>query len=70
MQRACEMDSAIFHDRFAGALQDIMRRFRASAPPTQVSRFAHAHRAWLSGVAWQIGNQAAGRMPWGWTTSW
>ncbi|MEV8246732.1 MULTISPECIES: terpene synthase family protein [Streptomyces] len=63
VHRACETDSAIFHDRFAGALQDIMRRFRASAPPTQVSRFAHAHRAWLSGVAWQIGNQAAGRMP-------
>lgn len=63
VQRACETDSAVSSDRFAGALQDIMRRFRGFAPPTQVSRFVHAHRAWLSGVAWQIGNQAAGRMP-------
>jgi hypothetical protein len=44
-------------------LLDIMRRFRSFAPPTQVGRFVHAHRAWLSGVAWQIGNQAVGRMP-------
>jgi hypothetical protein len=63
VQRACETDSAAGTDRFLGALRDIMRRFRGFAPPTQVSRFTHAHRAWLSGVAWQIGNQAAGRMP-------
>ncbi|CAM5236344.1 Spiroviolene synthase [Streptomyces tendae] len=63
VQRACEADSARGADRFLGALQDIVRRFRGFAPPTQVSRFTHAHRAWLSGVAWQIGNQAAGRMP-------
>ncbi len=63
VQRACEADTARGADRFVGALQDIVRRFRGFAPPTQVSRFTHAHRAWLSGVAWQIGNQAAGRMP-------
>ncbi|WP_344520896.1 terpene synthase family protein [Streptomyces rectiviolaceus] len=63
VQRACETDSAVADDRFIGALQDIMRRFRSFAPPTQVHRFAQAHRAWLSGVSWQIGNQAAGRMP-------
>jgi hypothetical protein len=63
VQRACETDSARPEDRYARALQDIMRRFRSFAPPTQVSRFVHAHRAWLSGVAWQIGNQAVGRMP-------
>ncbi|WP_367046588.1 hypothetical protein [Streptomyces sp. Je 1-332] len=63
VQRACETDSAAADDRFIGALQDIMRRFRSFAPPTQVHRFVQAHRAWLSGVAWQIGNQAAGRMP-------
>lgn len=63
VQRACETDSARPEDRYARALQDIMRRFRSYAPPQQVSRFVHAHRAWLSGVAWQIGNQALGRMP-------
>ena len=63
VQRACETDSATCDDRYARALQDITRQFRSFAPPTQVVRFAHAHRAWLSGVAWQIGNQALGRMP-------
>ncbi|MEU2930188.1 terpene synthase family protein [Streptomyces sp. NPDC007251] len=63
VQRACETDSARPGDPYAVALQDIMRRFRSFAPPTQVTRFVHAHRAWLSGVAWQIGNQALGRMP-------
>ncbi|WP_199828827.1 terpene synthase family protein [Streptomyces sp. NRRL B-24085] len=63
VQRACETDSARPDDRYARALQDIMRRIRSFTPPTQVSRFVHAHRAWLSGVAWQIGNQAVGRMP-------
>ncbi|BCL26683.1 hypothetical protein GCM10017557_15420 [Streptomyces aurantiacus] len=63
VQRACETGLAEPADRYARALQDVMRRFRSFAPPTQVTRFVHAHRAWLSGVAWQIGNQAAGRMP-------
>ncbi|POX45098.1 hypothetical protein C3489_35015 [Streptomyces sp. Ru71] len=63
VQRACETDRAEPDDRYARALQDIMRRFRSLTPPTQVARFVHAHRAWLSGVAWQIGNQAVGRMP-------
>lgn len=63
VQRACETDTATGEDRYIGARKDILRRFRSLATPTQVSRFAHAHRAWLSGVAWQIGNQALGRMP-------
>jgi hypothetical protein len=63
VQRACETSSAKGEDRYIGALQDIVDRFRGFAPPTQVARFAHAHRAWLSGVAWQVGNQAVGRMP-------
>lgn len=63
VQRACETDSAAPDDRYACALQDIVRRFRSFAAPTQVARFQYAHRAWLSGVAWQIGNQAMGRMP-------
>jgi hypothetical protein len=63
VQRACETDRAEPEDRYAQVLQDIMRRVRSCAPPTQVARFVHAHRAWLSGVAWQVGNQATGRMP-------
>ncbi|MDI3423932.1 terpene synthase family protein [Streptomyces luteolus] len=63
VQRACETDLARPEDRYARALQSITRSFRSFAPPTQVSRFVHAHRAWLSGVSWQIGNQAMGRMP-------
>jgi hypothetical protein len=63
VQRACETGLAAPEDRFARVLQDLTRCFRSFAPPTQVTRFVHAHRAWLSGVAWQIGNQAAGRMP-------
>lgn len=63
VQRACEAHSARGEDRFIAALQDIVGRFRSFAPPPQVRRFVHAHRAWLSGVAWQIGNQAVGRMP-------
>ncbi len=63
VQRACEAVTATGEDRFVGALQDIVGRFRALCPAPQVRRFAHAHRAWLSGVAWQVGNHAADRMP-------
>ncbi|MEU8956010.1 hypothetical protein AB0C93_17095 [Streptomyces sp. NPDC048518] len=63
VQRACETDTAEYGDRFVGALQDIMRRLRSFTPPTQVDRFVQGHRAWLSGVSWQIGNQSLGRMP-------
>lgn len=50
-------------DRFAHALHDLGLRIRACAGPVQVRRFEHAHRAWLTGVQWQIGNRAAGRTP-------
>lgn len=50
-------------DPFVAALQDIGRRFAACATPVQVRRFADAHRAWLFGVAWQVANRAAARMP-------
>ncbi|GAA2276803.1 hypothetical protein GCM10010145_57140 [Streptomyces ruber] len=64
IQRAFEAPGADMADeRFAAPLQDIARRFRALGTPSQVRRFAHAQRAWLSGVSWQIGNQAVGRMP-------
>ncbi|MER8222102.1 hypothetical protein ABTZ58_16230 [Streptomyces sp. NPDC094143] len=63
VQRACENDTAAGADRYIGALRDIVRLFRSLGTPAQVGRFAHAHRAWLSGVAWQVGNQALGRMP-------
>ncbi|GAB2997658.1 terpene synthase family protein [Amycolatopsis acidiphila] len=51
------------NDPFVAALQDIGRRFHACATPVQVRRFTEAHRAWLFGVAWQVANCAAGRMP-------
>ncbi|GHF33310.1 hypothetical protein FHX82_005266 [Amycolatopsis bartoniae] len=50
-------------DPYVAALQDIGRAFAACATPVQVRRFTDAHRAWLFGVAWQIANCAAGRMP-------
>ncbi|MFH8484050.1 terpene synthase family protein [Streptomyces longisporoflavus] len=63
VQRVCDAPFAVGADPYVGALRDIVDRFRSFAPPTQVRRFAQAHRAWLSGVAWQVGNQASGRMP-------
>ncbi|MGV9885303.1 terpene synthase family protein [Streptomyces sp. NPDC003006] len=63
VQRACEAPSAVGEDPYIAALQDIVGRFRSFAPPTQVRRFARGHQAWLAGVAWQVGNQAAGHMP-------
>ncbi|REE95226.1 terpene synthase family protein [Thermomonospora umbrina] len=50
-------------DAYARALQDIAARFRAVGTPVQFQRFVAAHRAWLSGVAWQIANRARGHMP-------
>ncbi|MGW7440144.1 terpene synthase family protein [Streptomyces sp. NPDC054849] len=64
VQRAAEAPSAPDGgERFIPALQDIVGRFRSFGTPAQVRRFTAAHRAWLSGVCWQIGNVAAGRMP-------
>ncbi|MFJ3580820.1 hypothetical protein ACIPPS_01075 [Streptomyces sp. NPDC090127] len=64
VQRAAEAPSAADGgERFVAPLQDIVGRFRSFGTPTQVRRFTAAHRAWLSGVCWQIGNEAAGRMP-------
>ncbi|MFC6067756.1 terpene synthase family protein [Streptomyces ochraceiscleroticus] len=64
VQRALEAPSARDEsDGFIPALQEIAAQFRSFGTPLQVRRFAAAHRAWLSGVTWQIGNAAAGRMP-------
>ncbi|MFD0315534.1 terpene synthase family protein [Streptomyces flavalbus] len=63
VQRAYDAPSAVSDDPYVIANQDIARRFRSFAGPTQVDRFGHAQRAWLAGVAWQIGNQSAGVMP-------
>ncbi|MFF5971959.1 glutamate dehydrogenase [Streptomyces sp. NPDC012769] len=64
VQRAAEAPTAADGgERFVRPLQDIIGRFRSLGTAPQVRRFLDAHRAWLSGVAWQIGNQAAGRMP-------
>ncbi|MGP4113908.1 terpene synthase family protein [Streptomyces sp. 4N509B] len=50
-------------DPFLPPLRDVARRLRAIGTPTTTRRFAVAHRAWLSGVTWQIGNRARGHMP-------
>ncbi|OKK06882.1 hypothetical protein AMK26_06795 [Streptomyces sp. CB03234] len=64
VQRAAEAPSATDGgERYIPALQDILARFRSFGTAAQVRRFTHAQRAWLSGVCWQVGNQASGRMP-------
>ncbi|MDJ1133564.1 terpene synthase family protein [Streptomyces iconiensis] len=64
VQRGLEAPSARHEEeRFIPALQGIAAMFRSFGQPALVRRFGAAHRAWLSGVAWQIGNAAAGRMP-------
>ena len=64
VQRALEVpDGLVDDDPYAAAVHDIGRRMREVATPVQVQRFIHAHRLWLMGVAAQISNRAAGRMP-------
>ncbi|NUP81544.1 MAG: hypothetical protein HOV96_28800 [Nonomuraea sp.] len=64
LQRALERPVPAPGDAaFAGALRDIAARFRRLGTPVQFQRFVAAHRAWLTGVAWQIANKARGRMP-------
>lgn len=64
VQRALEAPTA--HDdgeRYTPPLQDIATRFRSLGTSTQFHRFAAAHRAWLAGVCWQVGNYTRGHMP-------
>ncbi|XVQ15471.1 terpene synthase family protein [Spirillospora sp. CA-255316] len=64
IQRALECPhSAVGDDAYARALQDIAARFLAGGTAVQFQRFVTAHRAWLTGVAWQIANQSRGRLP-------
>jgi hypothetical protein len=64
VQRALEVPGPLrCGDPYAAALHDLAERFRALAGPVQNRRFHHAHRAWLTGVQWQIGNRATGHMP-------
>ncbi|HEX4814928.1 MAG TPA: hypothetical protein VFV66_19475 [Nonomuraea sp.] len=64
VQRALETPGpAHFDDPYAAALHDLGERFRACAGPARMRRFTHAHRAWLTGVQWQVGNAARGYMP-------
>jgi hypothetical protein len=44
-------------------LRDVASQLRRLATPSQRVRFAAAHRAWLFGVAWQIGNRRRGHLP-------
>lgn len=50
-------------DPYAAVVHEIGELFRTAAGPVQNHRFQHAHRAWLTGVQWQIGNRAMSRMP-------
>ncbi|GAA4936416.1 hypothetical protein GCM10023237_68550 [Streptomyces coeruleoprunus] len=50
-------------ERYIPALCDIAERMAQAGPPEAFRRFVAGHRAWLSGVTWQIGNQAANRRP-------
>lgn len=52
-----------FTDRYAEAIHELGEMFRAITSPTVVRRFIDAHRAWLWGVQWQIGNRARGVLP-------
>jgi hypothetical protein len=64
VQRALEVPGRLRHaDPYAAALHEIGELFRAAAGPVQNRRFHHAHRAWLTGVQWQVANRAEGRMP-------
>ncbi|MBT2411047.1 glutamate dehydrogenase [Streptomyces sp. ISL-12] len=64
VQRALEVPGRLdCADPYAAVLHEIGELFRAVAGPVQNRRFEHAHRAWLTGVQWQIGNRATGRMP-------
>lgn len=64
VQRALELPGPLrTPDPYAAALHDLGERFRGCATPVQVRRFVQAHRAWLTGVQWQIGNQARRSMP-------
>lgn len=63
-QRALETPGPLHTgDRYGAAVHDLGERFRACATPVQNRRFHHAHRAWLTGVQWQVCNRAVGRMP-------
>jgi hypothetical protein len=39
---------------FHAPVRDLARRLRALSTPTRIRRLVDAHRAWFSGVAWQI----------------
>ncbi|MGW4027181.1 terpene synthase family protein [Streptomyces sp. NPDC005009] len=64
LQRALEVPGRLHcADPYAAAVHEIGELFRTAAGPVQNRRFQQAHRAWLTGVQWQIGNRATGRMP-------
>ncbi|MEU1932858.1 glutamate dehydrogenase [Streptomyces coeruleorubidus] len=64
VQRALEVPGHLHcADPYVAAVHEIGELFRAAAGPVQNRRFQQAHRAWLTGVQWQIGNRATGRMP-------
>ncbi|BCK56273.1 terpene synthase family protein [Nocardia wallacei] len=64
IQRALEIPGpAHFDDPYEMAIHDLGNRLRTCATPVQMRRFIQNHRAWLTGVQWQIGNAARNHMP-------
>ncbi|MFD0205689.1 MULTISPECIES: terpene synthase family protein [Saccharothrix] len=50
-------------DRYARAVQDIVRSMYELRTPTQARRFTEAHRAWLFSVTWQVADRSRGHLP-------
>ncbi|MFT7838869.1 hypothetical protein Q5530_22240 [Saccharothrix sp. BKS2] len=64
VQRAVDAPwSGAVDDRYARAVQDIVRDVYELRTPTQARRFTDAHRAWLFATTWQVANRARGHVP-------
>ncbi|QFZ22210.1 terpene synthase family protein [Saccharothrix syringae] len=50
-------------DRYARAVQDVVRGMYGLRTPTQARRFTEAHRAWLFSVTWQVAVRALRHLP-------
>jgi hypothetical protein len=50
-------------DPYVAALADVTAHFRRFVSSTQLRRWGRAHRSWLFGAAWQVGNSETGQSP-------
>ncbi|MEV6905913.1 hypothetical protein [Amycolatopsis sp. NPDC051071] len=55
-----EPDAGVFDQRspFYAPLRDLARRLQELSTPVRIRRLVDAHRAWFSGVSWQLAYQA------------